>query len=199
MIGSLGGIFCMSQPDTVYGDVPAPLAKATFAGGCFWCTEAVYAQLKGVQSVTSGYTSGTVLNPTYEQVCSGRTGHAEGVEIVHDPDRVPYEKLLEVFFSTHDPTTKNRQGVDVGTQYRSGVFYHDDQQKKTAEMVIQKLDASGVFPGKIVTEVTAATVFYPAEKYHQDYFANNPRQPYCQAIVSPKVEKVRKVFKELVK
>ncbi len=199
MIGSLGGIFCMSQPDTVYGDVPAPLAKATFAGGCFWCTEAVYAQLKGVQSVTSGYTSGTVLNPTYEQVCSGRTGHAEGVEIVYDPDRVPYEKLLEVFFSTHDPTTKNRQGVDVGTQYRSGVFYHDDQQKKTAEMVIQKLDASGVFPGKIVTEVTAATVFYPAEKYHQDYFANNPRQPYCQAIVSPKVEKVRKVFKELVK
>ena len=176
-----------------------PLAKATFAGGCFWCTEAVYAQLKGVQSVTSGYTSGTVLNPTYEQVCSGRTGHAEGVEIVYDPDRVPYEKLLEVFFSTHDPTTKNRQGVDVGTQYRSGVFYHDDQQKKTAEMVIQKLDASGVFPGKIVTEVTAATVFYPAEKYHQDYFANNPRQPYCQAIVSPKVEKVRKVFKELVK
>ena len=148
MIGSLGGIFCMSQPDTVYGDVPAPLAKATFAGGCFWCTEAVYAQLKGVQSVTSGYTSGTVLNPTYEQVCSGRTGHAEGVEIVYDPDRVPYEKLLEVFFSTHDPTTKNRQGVDVGTQYRSGVFYHDDQQKKTAEMVIQKLDASGVFPGK---------------------------------------------------
>lgn len=199
MIGSLGGIFCMSQPDTVYGDVPAPLAKATFAGGCFWCTEAVYAQLKGVQSVTSGYTSGTVLNPTYEQVCSGRTGHAEGVEIVYDPDRVPYEKLLEVFFSTHDPTTKNRQGVDVGTQYRSGVFYHDDQQKKTAEMVIQKLDASGVFPGKIVTEVTAATVFYPAEKYHQDYFVNNPRQPYCQAIVSPKVEKVRKVFKELVK
>ena len=199
MIGSLGGIFCMSQPDTVYGDVPAPLAKATFAGGCFWCTEAVYAQLKGVQSVTSGYTSGTVLNPTYEQVCSGRTGHAEGVEIVYDPDRVPYEKLLEVFFSTHDPTTKNRQGVDVGTQYRSGVFYHDDQQKKTAEMVIQKLDASGVFPGKIVTEVTAATVFYPAETYHQDYFANNPRQPYCQAIVSPKVEKVRKVFKELVK
>jgi len=199
LIGSLGGIFCMSQPDTVYGDVPAPLAKATFAGGCFWCTEAVYAQLKGVQSVTSGYTSGTVLNPTYEQVCSGRTGHAEGVEIVYDPDRVPYEKLLEVFFSTHDPTTKNRQGVDVGTQYRSGVFYHDDQQKKTAEMVIQKLDASGVFPGKIVTEVTAATVFYPAEKYHQDYFANNPRQPYCQAIVSPKVEKVRKVFKELVK
>jgi len=189
----------MSQSNTVYGDGPAPLAKATFAGGCFWCTEAVYAQLKGVQSVTSGYTSGTVLNPTYEQVCSGLTGHAEGVEIVYDPDRVPYEKLLEVFFSTHDPTTKNRQGIDVGTQYRSGVFYHDDQQKKTAEMVIQKLDGSGVFPARIVTEVTAATVFYPAEKYHQDYFANNPRQPYCQAVVSPKVEKVRKVFKELLK
>jgi peptide-methionine (S)-S-oxide reductase len=174
-------------------------AKATFAGGCFWCTEAVYAQIKGVQSVTSGYIGGKNPNPTYQQVCTGQTGHAEAVEIEYDPQQVPYEKLLEVFFSTHDPTTKNRQGADVGTQYRSGVFYHDDAQKKTAEEVIAKLDAAKVFPNKIVTEVTPASTFYPAEKYHQDYFANNPLQPYCQAVVSPKVEKVRKVFKDLLK
>jgi peptide-methionine (S)-S-oxide reductase len=175
------------------------LAKATFAGGCFWCTEAVYAQLKGVHAVTSGYIAGQNANPTYEQVCTGQTGHAEAVEISYDPQQVAYEKLLEVFFSTHDPTTKNRQGADVGTQYRSGVFYHDDAQKKTAEEVIAKLDAAKVFPGKIVTEVTPASTFYPAEKYHQDYFANNPFQPYCQAVVSPKVDKVRKVFKDLLK
>ena len=175
------------------------LAKATFAGGCFWCTEAVYAQIKGVQSVTSGYIGGKNPNPTYQQVCTGQTGHAEAVEIEYDPQQVPYEKLLEVFFSTHDPTTKNRQGADVGTQYRSGVFYHDDEQKKIAEAVIAKLDAAKVFPGRIVTEVTPASTFYPAEKYHQDYFVNNPFQPYCQAVVSPKVEKVRKVFKDLLK
>ncbi|MFM8703407.1 MAG: peptide-methionine (S)-S-oxide reductase MsrA [Planctomycetia bacterium] len=175
------------------------LAKATFAGGCFWCTEAVYAQIKGVHSVTSGYIGGKLPNPTYQQVCTGQTGHAEAVEIEYDPQQVPYEKLLEVFFTTHDPTTKNQQGADVGTQYRSGVFYHDDAQKKAAEDVIAKLDAARVFPGRIVTEVTPASTFYPAEKYHQDYFANNPLQPYCQAVVSPKVEKVRKVFKDLLK
>ena len=175
------------------------LAKATFAGGCFWCTEAVYAQLKGVGSVTSGYIGGQVVNPTYEQVCTGRTGHAEAIEIEYDPQQVAFEKLLEVFFATHDPTTLNRQGADVGTQYRSGVFYHDDEQKRIAEEVIAKLDAARVFPGKIVTEVTQATTFYPAEKYHQDYVANNPFQPYCQAVAAPKVEKVRKVFKDLVK
>ena len=152
------------------------LAKATFAGGCFWCTEAVYAQIKGVHSVTSGYIAGKNPNPTYEQVCTGQTGHAEAVEIAYDPQQVPYEKLLEVFFSTHDPTTKNRQGADVGTQYRSGVFYHDDAQKKTAEEVIAKLDASKVFPGKIVTEITPASTFYPAEKYHQDYYTKNAAQ-----------------------
>ena len=175
------------------------LAKATFAGGCFWCTEAVYAQLKGVGSVTSGYIGGQVVNPTYQQVCTGRTGHAEAIEIEYDPQQVSFEKLLEVFFATHDPTTLNRQGADVGTQYRSGVFYHDDEQKRIAEEVIAKLDEARVFPGKIVTEVTQATTFYPAEKYHQDYFANNPFQPYCQAVAAPKVEKVRKVFKDLVK
>ena len=192
-----GAIMMMSSG--LAGAAEGELAKATFAGGCFWCTEAVYAQIKGVQSVTSGYIGGKNPNPTYQQVCTGQTGHAEAVEIAYDPQQVPYEKLLEVFFSTHDPTTKNRQGADVGTQYRSGVFYHDDEQKRTAEEVIAKLDAAKVFPGRIVTEVTPASTFYAAEKYHQDYFANNPFQPYCQAVVSPKVEKVRKVFKDLLK
>jgi len=175
------------------------LAKATFAGGCFWCTEAVYAELKGVKSVTSGYIGGQVPNPTYKQVCTGMTGHAEGIEIEYDPQVVSFEKLLEVFFATHDPTTLNRQGADVGTQYRSGIFYHDAEQQRIAREVITKLDAARVFPGRIVTEVTAASTFYPAEDYHQDYFANNPFQPYCQAVAAPKVAKVRKVFKDLVK
>jgi peptide-methionine (S)-S-oxide reductase len=175
------------------------LAKATLAGGCFWCTEAVYAEIKGVASVTSGYIGGAVPNPTYKDVCTGQTGHAEAIEIEYDPAVVPFEKLLDVFFTTHDPTTLNRQGADVGTQYRSGIFYHDDDQKRIAEEVIAKLDAAKVFPGKIVTEVTKATTFYPAEDYHQDYFANNPFQPYCQAVAAPKVEKVRKVFKDLLK
>jgi peptide-methionine (S)-S-oxide reductase len=175
------------------------LAKATFAGGCFWCTEAVYQQIKGVKRVTSGYLGGSVPDPTYEDVCTGLTGHAEAVEIEYDPAVVPYEKLLEVFFATHDPTTKNRQGVDVGTQYRSGVFYHDDEQKRIAEDVIARLDAAGAFPAKIVTEVTATSKFYPAEAYHQEYFANNSGQGYCEAVVAPKVEKVRKVFRDLLK
>jgi peptide-methionine (S)-S-oxide reductase len=175
------------------------LAKATFAGGCFWCTEAVYAQIKGVTSVTSGYIGGQVPNPTYKDVCTGLTGHAEAVEITYDPAVVPYEKLLEVFFKTHDPTTLNRQGADVGTQYRSGIFYHDPEQKRIAELVIARLTEAHAYPRKIVTEVTSATTFYPAEEYHQDYFANNPLQPYCQAVVAPKVEKVQKVFKDLLK
>jgi peptide-methionine (S)-S-oxide reductase len=175
------------------------LAKATLAGGCFWCTEAVYAEIKGVKSVTSGYIGGAVPNPTYKDVCTGQTGHAEAIEIEYDPAAVPFEKLLEVFFATHDPTTLNRQGADVGTQYRSGIFYHDDEQKRIAQEVIGKLNQARVFPGPIVTEVTKATIFYPAEDYHQDYFAKNPYQPYCQAAAAPKVEKVRKFFKDLVK
>ena len=181
------------------GTDASKLTKATFAGGCFWCTEAVYAELKGVKGVTSGYISGQVPNPTYKDVCTGLTGHAEAIEIEYDPSIVSFEKLLEVYFATHDPTTKNRQGADVGTQYRSGVFYHDDEQKRIAEEVIKRLDDAKVFSGKIVTEVTKATIFYPAEAYHQDYFATNPTQPYCQAVAAPKVEKVRKVFKDLVK
>lgn len=184
---------------TMADDAAPKLAKATFAGGCFWCTEAVYEQIQGVTSVTSGYIGGSVPNPTYQDVCTGLTGHAEAVEIEYDPAIVPYEKLLEVFFATHDPTTLNRQGADVGTQYRSGVFYHDDDQKRIAEDVIKRLDSAKVFPGPIVTEVTKATTFYPAEAYHQEYFATNPRQPYCQAVVAPKVAKVRKVFAELLR
>lgn len=191
----LGG---MMSELTHAAETPAT-AKATFGGGCFWCTEAVYAQIKGVTRVTSGYIGGHVENPTYKQVCSGLTGHAEAVEIEYDPAVVAYEKLLEIFFSTHDPTTLNRQGADVGTQYRSAIFYHDDEQKKTAQQVIIQLNAAKVFPAKIVTKLEPATVFYPAEDYHQDYFAINGYQPYCQAVIAPKVAKVRKVFKDLLK
>lgn len=196
------GVSMMSIPSIPAADDTAddkPMAKATFAGGCFWCTEAVYKEIKGVNEVTSGYIGGKNPNPTYKQVCTGLTGHAEAVEIEYDPDLVPYEKLLEVFFATHDPTTLNRQGADAGTQYRSGVFYHDDEQKQIAEKVIERLNVARVFPQRIVTEVTEASTFYPAEDYHQDYFENNPFQPYCQAAVSPKVAKVRKVFKDLLK
>ena len=195
----LGVSMAPTTPVRAADESDKPLAKATFAGGCFWCTEAVYKEIKGVKEVTSGYIGGQVKNPTYKQVCTGLTGHAEAVEIEYDPDLVPYEKLLEVFFATHDPTTLNRQGADVGTQYRSGVFYHDDDQRRTAEKVIEKLNAARIFPQRIVTEVTEASTFYPAEDYHQDYFENNPFQPYCQAAVSPKVAKVRKVFKDLLK
>jgi peptide-methionine (S)-S-oxide reductase len=204
-IGLIGGTVIMTASGVGQGESRAEdgegdgLAKATFAGGCFWCTEAVYAEIKGVKSVTSGYIGGQVPNPSYKDVCTGLTGHAEAVEIEYDPRAVPFEKLLEVFFATHDPTTLNRQGADVGTQYRSGVFYHDAEQKRIAEEVIARLDAARVFPGKIVTEVTAASKFYPAEDYHQDYFANNPQQPYCRAVAAPKVEKVHKFFKDLVK
>ena len=197
-LGALAMMSIASATPSAAGAEPG-LAKATFAGGCFWCTEAVYAEIKGVKSVTSGYIGGRVPNPTYKDVCTGLTGHAEAIEIEYDPRVVSFEKLLEVFFATHDPTTLNRQGADVGTQYRSGVFYHDDEQKRIAEQVIAKLEAAKVFPAKIVTEVTKASTFYPAEGYHQDYFAKNPADRYCNAVAAPKVEKVRKVFKELVK
>ncbi len=193
LVSSVAGGFAMAD------DTAPKLAKATFAGGCFWCTEAVYAQVKGVSRVTSGYIGGELPNPTYKDICTGLTGHAEAVEIEYDPAVVPYEKLLAVFFATHDPTTLNQQGPDIGTQYRSGVFYHDEDQKRIAEDVIKQLDAARVYRRKIVTEVTKATTFYPAEDYHQEYFANNPGQPYCRAVVGPKVAKFRKVFKELLK
>ena len=196
VIMCLSGVFMTGE---ICANESSVVAKATFGGGCFWCTEAVYAEIRGVKSVTSGYTGGRNPNPNYKQVCSGLTGHAEAVEIEYDPAVVPYEKLLEIFFATHDPTTLNRQGADVGTQYRSAIFYHDDTQKEIAKNVIEKLNESKVFPSPIVTTLEKAKVFYPAESYHQDYFANNGYQPYCQAVVAPKVAKVRKVFKELLK
>ena len=175
------------------------LSKATFGNGCFWCTEAIFQRVKGVHSVVSGYTGGKVKNPTYREVCFGRTGHAEAIEITYDPAVVSYEELLEIFWKTHDPTTLNRQGNDVGTQYRSAVFYHDETQRELAEHYKQKLDASGVFDNPIVTEITPASVFYPAEDYHQNYFNENGEQPYCRVIIQPKVEKFKQVFRESMK
>jgi peptide-methionine (S)-S-oxide reductase len=168
--------------------------SATLAGGCFWCLEAVYKELRGVERVVSGYAGGHVPNPTYRAVCDGTTGHAEVVQITFDPALVSYRQLLEVFFTIHDPTTLNRQGADVGTQYRSAVFYHSPEQRATAEQVIAEMEAARVWDSPIVTEVSPLTEFYPAEDYHQDYFEKNPSQPYCRAVVAPKVSKFRKLF-----
>ena len=172
---------------------------ATLGGGCFWCLEAPYLELKGVETVVSGYMGGHLLNPTYEQVCSGRTGHAEVVQITYDPSVISYRDLLTVFFTTHDPTTLNRQGADIGTQYRSVIFYHNEEQKAIAEEVMQEISQAGLWRGPLVTEVKPIETFYVAENYHQNYFANNPFQPYCQAVVAPKVVKVRKQFMEKLK
>ncbi|NCP87460.1 MAG: peptide-methionine (S)-S-oxide reductase [Anaerolineae bacterium CG_4_9_14_3_um_filter_57_17] len=172
---------------------------ATLAGGCFWCVEAVFDDLRGVFSVESGYTGGHVANPTYRQVCTGATGHAEAARITFDPQQISYADLLRVFFSVHDPTSLNRQGADVGTQYRSAIFYHDETQKKTAEDVIRELEVARLWPDPIVTTLEKMDLFYPAEDYHQEYFANNPNQPYCQAIVAPKVVKFRKQFLDWLK
>ena len=179
--------------------IPAGREIATLAGGCFWCLEAVYDGMKGVESVESGYMGGRTPNPTYEQVCNGNTGHAEVVRITFDPAVVSLKDLLEVFFVIHDPTTLNSQGNDVGTQYRSAIYFHTAQQKADAEEVIRRLDAAKLWDGPIVTEVTPASDLYLAEDYHQEYFARNPRQPYCQAVVAPKVQKFRKHFLEKLK
>ncbi len=167
---------------------------ATLAGGCFWCLEAVFVELRGVEKVVSGYMGGRTLNPTYKQICYEDTGHAEVVRITFDPQTIKFSELLEVFFVIHDPTTLNRQGADVGSQYRSAIFYHSDEQRASAEQVIAELTAENIWHDPIVTELTAAPVFYPAEDYHQDYFANNPYQPYCMAVVAPKVAKARQKF-----
>ncbi len=169
---------------------------ATLAGGCFWCLEAVYDELRGVEDVVSGYSGGHVANPTYEQVCSSRTGHAEVVQLTFDPSVITFEEILKVFFSIHDPTTPNRQGADVGPQYRSAIFYHSPEQKATAERVIAELNAQGLWPRPIVTEVTPFEKFYPAEEYHQEYFARNPQAGYCQVVIAPKVAKFRKQYLE---
>jgi peptide-methionine (S)-S-oxide reductase len=174
--------------------VPPTGEIATLAGGCFWCLEAVYDELRGVVDVTSGYAGGHVPNPSYQQVCGGDTGHAEVVRIVFDPGKISYREILEVFFTIHDPTTLNRQGADVGSQYRSAIFYHSDEQKRVAEEVMAEIAASGIWKNPIVTELQPAPEFYPAEEYHQEYFARNPNQGYCQVVVAPKVAKFRSKF-----
>jgi peptide-methionine (S)-S-oxide reductase len=174
------------------------LQTATFGSGCFWCTEAVFQQLRGVHSVVSGYSGGGMPNPTYEEICSGRTGHAEVVQITFDPAVISFADLLKVFWQTHDPTTLNRQGPDTGTQYRSAIFYHTDEQRETAEQYKRQLNQSGTFHSPIVTEITPFEAFYPAEKYHQKYFELNPNQGYCQMVVRPKVEKFKKEFGDLL-
>lgn len=171
-----------------------PKAVATLAGGCFWCLEAVYADLKGVEKVLSGYAGGNVQNTSYQQVCTGKTGHAEVVQITYDPKIISYRELLEVFFTIHDPTTLNRQGADVGTQYRSAIFFRTPEEKATAEQEIHDLTQARVWDRPIVTELTPFSAFFPAEDYHQNYFANNPGQPYCQIVIAPKVAKFRKHY-----
>jgi peptide-methionine (S)-S-oxide reductase len=171
-----------------------PIEHATLGGGCFWCLEAVFEQLQGVQKAESGYTGGSVPNPDYRQVCGGATGHAEVVQITFDPAVLSFRDLLEVFFATHDPTTPNRQGADVGTQYRSVIFYHSPQQKQIAEEVIAELNDARIWNDPIVTQVVPFETFYRAEDYHQEYYRNNPGQPYCQVVISPKVAKLRKGF-----
>ncbi len=175
------------------------LETATLAGGCFWCLEAVYDQLQGVTDVVSGYTGGEMERPTYQQVCSGLTGHAEAVQVTFDPQQISFLEILEVFFSIHDPTTLNRQGADVGTQYRSAIFYHSEAQEAAARKLIGELEAGQVFDNPIVTQVAPLPAFYPAEDYHQEYFQRNPGQGYCQFVISPKVAKFRKKFSQRLK
>jgi peptide-methionine (S)-S-oxide reductase len=172
---------------------------AVFAGGCFWCIEAVFDELRGVRSVVSGYTGGKTKNPSYEQVCSGGTGHAEAVRIEYDPEEISFRDLMTVFFATHDPTTLNRQGNDVGTQYRSAIFYAGEEQKQQAAAFIKELDEAKTFKSPIVTALEPLSDFYPAEEYHQKYFANNPYQPYCQYMIPPKLSKLHKQFVQLLK
>ena len=175
------------------------LDTATFGAGCFWCVEAVFEDLKGVESVVSGYSGGEVINPSYKEVCTGRTGHAEVCQIIYDPKVISFEELLEVFWVTHDPTTLNGQGADSGTQYRSAIFYHNDSQKDIAERYKVKLNASDAFDDPIVTEITEYTNFFAADNYHQEYFKLNGEQPYCRAVIKPKVDKFKKVFKDRLK
>lgn len=186
------------KPDTLENQ--SQYEVATLGTGCFWCTEAVFAELKGVKKAVSGYAGGKQANPTYKEVCTGTTGHAECIQITFDPKTISYAKLLEVFFQVHDPTTLNRQGADVGTQYRSVIFFHNEEQRKVATDIIAKLTAEKAFDNPIVTEVTKAPAFYPAEDYHQDYFAQNGNSnPYCQVVIRPKLDKFRKAFKDYLK
>jgi peptide-methionine (S)-S-oxide reductase len=189
--------FSMSEIDKIA--TSDTLEIATFGSGCFWCVEAVFAELKGVYKVESGYSGGEIKNPSYKEVCTGRTGHAEVVQITFNPQEILFSDLLEVFFSTHDPTTLNRQGADVGTQYRSAIFYHNPEQERLAKLAIEIGNQSGDWSSPIVTEVTAFTNFFKAEDYHQDYYSLNQSQPYCQIVITPKIDKFRKKFHEKLK
>lgn len=204
---SLAGLNSCAQKDnnakisnsTMSNSTNVPSDTATFGNGCFWCTEAIFQQLEGVIKVTSGYSGGNVANPTYEQVTSKTTGHAECLSIIFDPKKISFDELLEVFWKTHDPTTLNRQGNDIGTQYRSVVFYHDEEQKSKAQQYKTELDKSGAFDKPIVTTLEPFKIFYPAEDYHQNYYNNNTSQGYCQYVIRPKLEKFEKVFKSKMK
>lgn len=204
MLGGLALIAAMPDETPAAdppSDAPTPEGSelATFGGGCFWCTEAVFEETRGVHSAVSGYSGGAKPNPTYEAICTGSTGHAEVIQVAYDPNVISYAELLEVFFRTHDPTTLNRQGADRGTQYRSVIFFHDEQQKQVAEEVKASLNASGAYNDPIVTEISPLLAFYEAEPYHQDYFAKNPYQGYCRAVIAPKMDKFRKAFADRLK
>lgn len=175
------------------------LTTATFASGCFWCTEAIFERVKGVYSIESGYTGGTIENPSYQQVSNGNTNHAEAIQLMFDSTEITYDELLEIFWKTHDPTTLNKQGADTGTQYRSAVFYHNEDQKRKAEFYKNELNEAGLWKGPIVTEIVPFKKFYKAEDYHQDYYENNPNQGYCAYVITPKVEKFEKIFKSKLK
>ena len=177
----------------------ASLEVATLAGGCFWCVEAAFKEVAGVEKVVSGYTGGVVIDPTYEQVCSGKTGHAEAVQVSFDPSRVSYREILEIFLSIHDPTTLNRQGADVGTQYRSAIFYHSDQQKAIADDLVAELNTAHLWRDPVVTQIAPLDAFYSAEEYHQGYFAHHPEQGYCRAVISPKLSKFRQRWSKYLK
>jgi peptide-methionine (S)-S-oxide reductase len=172
---------------------------ATLAGGCFWCLEAVFKEVEGIEKVVSGYSGGSTINPSYNEVCTGSTGHAEAVQLTFDPNKISFRQVLQIFFAIHDPTTLNRQGADVGTQYRSAIFYHSEEQKAAAEQVIQELNAAHAWKSPIVTDVTPFQAFYPAEDYHQEYFNRNPSQSYCRMVIAPKLDKFSKQFPEKVK
>ncbi len=195
-VGTVSG---QSKTKAVKMKVNEKYELATFGAGCFWCVEAIFERVKGVKKVVSGYAGGKVKNPSYREVCTGNTGHAEVCQLTFDPSVVSYRELLEIFWKTHDPTTLNRQGNDVGTQYRSVVFYHNDKQRELAEHYKKKLDESGIYDNPIVTEIVPYEVMYKAENYHQNYFDENGQQPYCQLVIQPKVEKFEKIFKDKLK
>jgi peptide-methionine (S)-S-oxide reductase len=199
MAATLVGAIVMTASGQSAAKEEPELEQATFGSGCFWCTEAVFAELKGVKSAVSGYSGGRVENPTYEQICTGRTGHAEVIQVTYDPAVISFRELLEVFWTTHDPTTLNRQGADVGTQYRSAVFYHTEEQRKEAEHFKARLNEEKAFGDPVVTEITDFEKFYPAEDKHQEYYAANPEQGYCRMVIQPKLEKFRKAFASKLK